>query len=181
MPAYPPITPQIAAVEIILPQYRKQLGADYNAYRNHVYRVLHFFRVLNGEDPAGEARAVVAACFHDLGIWTHRSFDYLEPSAALAESYLNGQGQGAWIAEVLPMVWEHHKLSPYRNGSRVEAFRRADWLDVSLGLLRSGVPADYVSEVRLAFPNAGFHRRLLQLGLRRLLTHPWSPMPMLKL
>ena len=181
MAAYPPITPEIAAVEIVLAQYRPALGADYTAYRNHIYRMLHFFRVLNGEDPAGEARAAVAACFHDLGIWTDRTFDYLEPSARLAEAHLRGQGLGAWIAEVLLMVREHHKLSPYRSSSRVEAFRRADWLDVSLGLLRSGVPAGYVREVRNAFPNAGFHRRLLQLGLRRLLTHPWSPLPMLKL
>lgn len=181
MAAYPPITPQIPAVELILPQYRQALGADYAAYRNHIYRMLHFFRVLNGEDPAGEARAAIAACFHDLGIWTDRTFDYIEPSARLAEAYLRDQGQGAWIAEVLLMVREHHKLSRYRDGSRIEAFRCADWLDVSLGLVRFGVPADYVREVRAAFPNAGFHRRLLQLGLRRLLTHPWSPMPMLKL
>ncbi len=36
MAAYPPITPEIAAVEIILSQYRQALGADYGAYRNHI-------------------------------------------------------------------------------------------------------------------------------------------------
>lgn len=59
----------------------------------------------------------------------------LQPSATLAEAWMRRQGQGAWIAKVLPMVREHHKLSPYRNGARFEAFRRAGWLDVSLGLL----------------------------------------------
>ncbi|MDR3416124.1 MAG: HD domain-containing protein [Nevskia sp.] len=177
----PAVSAELPAVEAILPLWRQALGRDYAAYRNHVYRVLHFFRAFAGPDPEGEAQAAVAACFHDLGIWTDRTFDYLEPSARLAEAHLRRHGLEGWLHEVLPMVREHHKLSPYRNSARADAFRRADWTDVSLGLLRFGLPAGYVRAVRRAFPNAGFHLRLVQLSLRRLCTHPWSPLPMLKL
>ena len=38
-----------------------------------------------------------------------------------------------------------------------------------------------VNEVYARWPSAGFHRRLVQLSLARLRTHPWSPLPMLRL
>ena len=59
----------------------------------------------------------------------------------------------------------------------VEAFRRADWTDVSLGTLHPGVPAAVVAATKRAFPNAGFHRRLVQLTLARVRRHPASPLP----
>lgn len=62
----------------------------------------------------------------------------------------------------------------------VDAFRRADLVDVSLGLMRSGLPRSFVRDVRRAFPNAGFHRRLLALGAQRARSHPLSPLPMLR-
>jgi hypothetical protein len=176
----PPIMPELPGLEAMLPHWREALGADYTAYRNHLYRMLHFFRGFNGAGGEAEACAVVAACFHDLGIWTDHTFDYIEPSAALAQAWLTEHDHQDWARQVLPMVREHHKLSPYRQDAAVEAFRRADLVDVSLGLVRFGLPAGYVDEVRRTFPNAGFHRRLLQLGGRRLLSHPWSPMPMMK-
>jgi putative acetyltransferase len=62
--------------------HREALGHDLPAYENHVVRVLRFVAALGGElsEPL-----VVAAAFHDLGIWTARTFDYLEPSVELAE------------------------------------------------------------------------------------------------
>jgi hypothetical protein len=39
---------------------------------------------------------VIAACFHDLGIWTDHTFDYLSPSAGLARDYLQRYGLSAW-------------------------------------------------------------------------------------
>jgi hypothetical protein len=176
----PPIVSELALADALLPQWRDAIGADYGAYRNHIYRVLNFFRAYTGADPEAQAQAEVAGVFHDLGIWTHGSIDYLEPSAGLAETWLREQGKETWGAEVLPMVREHHKLSHWSGSSRVEAFRRADWADVSLGLLKFGLPPAYVGEVKRRFPNQGFHKRLLELGAQRLKTHPLSPLPMLK-
>jgi hypothetical protein len=176
----PQILSELPTVEALLPRWRDTIGADYQAYRNHIYRVLHFFRAFAGAEPEVQAQAEVAGVFHDLGIWTHGTIDYLEPSAQLAETYLREEGREAWGTEVLPMVREHHKLSHWGGSSRVEAFRRADWVDVSMGLLKFGLPPAYVKEVQQRFPNEGFHKRLVQLGMKRLKTHPLSPLPMFK-
>jgi hypothetical protein len=178
--AMPAILSELPTVEALLPQWRDAIGADYAAYRNHIYRVLHFFRAFTGAELEAQTQAEVAGVFHDLGIWTHGTIDYLEPSAGLAEAWLREQGREAWAAEVLPMVREHHKLSHWGGSSRVEAFRRADWVDVSLGLLKFGLPPAYVREVKQRFPNQGFHKRLLELGMQRMKRHPLSPLPMLK-
>ena len=87
-----------------------------------------------------------------------------------------------WSAEITAMIREHHKIRSYRQepSALVEALREADWVDVSLGLLRAGLPRDFLRELSAAFPNAGFHKRLVQLSLWRLLTRPWSPLPMLR-
>lgn len=81
------------------------------------------------------------------------------------------------------MLLEHHKISGYRgdSGPLVESFRRADWMDVTLGLRRFGLPRSVVAPVFSAWPNQGFHRRLLQLSLARLRTNPLAPLPMIRL
>ena len=80
------------------------------------------------------------------------------------------------------MIRQHHKVRAYGDhpGSLVEAFRRADWVDVTRGLRTFGLPRAYVAELFARWPGAGFHKRLLQLSLKRLRTHPLSPLPMFK-
>ena len=63
----------------------------------------------------------------------------------------------------------------------MEGFRRADWIDVSLGMLSFGLSRQDRRRVFAAFPDAGFHLRLVQLSARQLLTRPWNPLPMLRL
>jgi hypothetical protein len=79
------------------------------------------------------------------------------------------------------MIREHHKLRSYKNspGWLVELFRRADLVDVSMGIFKFGLPSAYLSQLFAEWPSAGFHRRLVQLSLARARTHPWNPLPML--
>ena len=81
------------------------------------------------------------------------------------------------------MVLEHHKLRPFRGDPEglVEPFRRADWVDVTYGLVSFGLPRRLLREVFAVWPDAGFHKRLFELELTRLRTHPLSPLPMLRL
>ncbi len=73
-------------------------------------------------------------------------------------------------------------LHAYRNHAyRVFNLTRAFIERPDAGARRFGVDRALVAEVRATFPNAGFHRRLVQLGLRRCRTHPLSPLPMLRL
>jgi hypothetical protein len=52
--------------------------------------------------------------------------------------------------------------------------------DVSHGLFSFGLPRSLLREVFAAWPDEGFHKRLLQLSLGRLLSHPWNPLPMVR-
>jgi hypothetical protein len=167
----------------VLAAYQQLLGADYDAYRNHCMRVFNFCCALVDESTAAEGKIAIAAVFHDLGIWTESTFDYLLPSQLLARRYLEKSNKASWCNEIEAMINEHHKFTRYRPNPSwlVEPFRKADWIDISGGMLRFHLPDDFVSDVLDAFPNAGFHKKLVALTLERLKTHPFSPLPMMKL
>ncbi|MDD5274311.1 MAG: hypothetical protein PHU14_16535, partial [Methylovulum sp.] len=76
----------------------------------------------------------------------------------------------------------HHKFKPYTDAHYplVEVFRKADLVDFSLGWLRAQVPKAYVNRVKNQFPNAGFHKRLLQLAWGWFSKHPISAPPFMK-
>ena len=63
----------------------------------------------------------------------------------------------------------------------IDAFRRADWIDVTRGLRRFGVPRPLVARLFATWPSAGFHRRLVTLTLDRFRSHPLTPLPMVRL
>jgi hypothetical protein len=180
--------PEIVLKSILLDElfagYRELLGEDYDAYRNHCLRVFNFCTALStGKSQIEEDKIAVAVFFHDLGIWTEKTFDYLHASQLLSRSYLEKSGRSEWCDEIEAMIGEHHKLSRYRKNPSwlVEPFRKADWIDMSGGMLRFRLPDDFVTDVLEAFPNSGFHKKLLQLTVERLKSHPFSPLPMLKL
>ena len=174
---------EIAALDEVLNAHAAELGGDLTAYRNHTYRVVNLCAALSSSDPGQIEKMAIAAAFHDLGIWTDGTFDYLPPSIRLAGAHLARSGRAEWTPEITRMILEHHKISPWRGdpGSLVEPFRRADWIDVTRGLLTFGLPRRLLGEIFATWPSAGFHKRLVQLTLRRLRTHPWSPLPMMRL
>ncbi|WP_052107757.1 hypothetical protein [Aerolutibacter daejeonensis] len=172
----------------VLSHHAAQLGRDFEAYRNHAYRVANFcwsLAGLNGLADDHEALRTIslAAAFHDLGIWTDDTFDYLAPSQRLAREWISSHGGDKFAGEVGVMICQHHKITPYRGseGGLVEMFRRADWADVSKGLVAPGLSRELRREVFDEFPDSGFHKRLLMLSYRRFLNHPLNPLPMLKL
>lgn len=171
----------VPTVDEVLQAYRSDLGNDFIAYRNHVYRVVNLCAAI-AEEPVEVEKIAVAAVFHDLGIWTDKTFDYIAPSEALARQYLAAQGRADWIAEIETMIADHHKITPSTAspGSLVEPFRRADWIDVSRGLRRFGLPRTFIAAVAATWPNAGFHRRLVELTIDRCFKHPLTPLPMVK-
>ena len=135
---------------------------------NHVIRVLNYFRVpcVHGS-AAAPTMVLVAAAFHDLGIWSTRTFDYLGPSVGLAREHLASANLQHLIPEVEAIIVWHHKLSRYRGefASTVETFRRADLVDLSLGMIRFGVSAPscsrgqrVASQRGLSPPSGGTHR-----------------------
>jgi hypothetical protein len=129
------------------------------------------------------SKVSIAVAFHDLGIWTDHTIDYLGPSRQLARAYLAKSNQDAWSAEIETMIEQHHRLRKYQAnpGWLVEPFRKADWIDVMRGRLKFELPSAFVAETLSTFTNAGFHKRLIALTRQRIKTHPFSPLPMMRL
>jgi len=174
-------TEPLAGVDSILAAHLQAIGGDFEGYRNHCQRVALFCLALLG-DPAWEDKLAVTAAHHDLGIWTDKTWDYLAPSSAQARAHLESIGHADWADEVTTAIDNHHKLTAYRGGLSplTEAFRRADLIDISLGIIGFGLDPAFVRAVRGAFPNAGFHRRLLQLASQAFVRTPLRPMPMMR-
>jgi hypothetical protein len=168
-------------VEEILRTHQHVCGGDlagYRGYRGHVYRMLNFCQALSPQGEEGVDKFAVAAAFHDLHVF--ESFDYLGPSVASAARYLHGCGKGQWLPEVAAMIASHHKLTGYGGefAALVEPFRRADWIEMSFGLFRFGLPRDFVREVRRSFPIRDFYpRAVVRSASRWLIRHPLHPAP----
>lgn len=170
-----------------LEPWADRLGADREAYTHHVVRVLELCDALYagtgaaGATPSEREEFLAAGVFHDLGIWTAGTLDYLPPSMELATAWLTEQGRPELVDLVTRMISEHHRIrSAGPPDDPVELLRRADLVDVSRGLVRFGVPRAVYRRVAREYPNAGFHRRLLQLTGRRIRSHPLRPAPMVK-
>lgn len=168
-------------IEALLHSFQPVIGRDYEKYRNHVYRVFLNCLLLDNSTP-NEEKYAVAAVFHDIGIWTDHTIDYLAPSIRRVSHYLEANGKQEYQEEYSHMIDWHHKTSRYAGpyAATVEVFRKADWIDVSLGLLNFGLDKKTLRTHRKNWPNKGFHWFLVKKVGKNLLRHPLNPLPMFK-
>lgn len=175
------IEAHIPLIDEILSDHSARFDADLGCYRNHVYRMVNFCLVQGDFDDVEREKIVIAGCFHDIGIWSDGTLDYLPPSVALAGTYLRSTGREDWIDDITLMIDLHHRIRKYKGKPElVETFRRGDLVDFSLGAIKSGVDRRFIREVKKTFPNQGFHRDLLKRACRWTLRHPLNPVPVLK-
>ena len=174
-------TGENAIIDYILDSYKEELERDFEQYRNHVYRVFHFAIPFVRSEEDIEILSIGAA-FHDLGIWTGKTFDYLEASIDLARQYADIHHlDSEMVDEIEILINEHHKLTRIKKSALAEIFRQADLVDLSLGLIRCGRERIEIRKVRKALPNKGFHYNLLKLFLKHFIKHPLNPLPMYKI
>lgn len=180
-------TQTLSTLDTILDSYREQLGTNYEGYRNHCYRACHFcFELINNEGKSLTAedseKLQIAFAFHDLGLFTDNTVDYLPPSEKLARAYLAEEDKADWAEEIALMISEHHKITPYKNAQYplVEVVRQADLVDFSLGMIRLGVAKSAVKQLKKQFPNAGFHKMVATRQVGRIKSHPSNPFPIFK-
>ena len=166
----------------ILNHYRGDLKTDYTKYYNHCCRVYLLATQLYSFNEIEEEQIAIAAAFHDLGIWSHHTFDYLNPSCQLATLYLEKKQKSDWIEPVTLMIDNHHKLRPYTQLHRhlVEAFRKADLIDLSYGLIKFNVPTLYFKKLYQSYPPVGFHRKIGGLIVKNIIIRPFNPLPIVK-
>ena len=168
----PEILRSLPLADEILESHRQRAHGDeagYDAYKAHVYRVVNFARALAPHGPDRDDKLAIAAAFHDLAAFD--TLDYLVPSIEAQDAWLQETGRQNWSDELALIVAEHHRLSRYQRtrpyAPLVEAFRRADLVDVSQGLIRFGIPTSYFKEVRAAFDASVFFKRVIPSGTLR--------------
>jgi HD superfamily phosphodiesterase len=94
---YAGLVTSLPTVEEVLDDHASELGRNLIAYRNHVCRVVNLCLAIIGESRIELEKIAVAGVFHDLGIWTNNTFDYIAPSVAIARKHLAARGMADWI------------------------------------------------------------------------------------
>ena len=168
-------------IEDLLLVFKSSIGVDFDKYRNHIYRVFLNCLLIDA-NTFNEEKYAIASVFHDIGIWTNHTIDYLDPSIQLAKEYLITIDKLEWVEEISMMIYWHHKISRYKGNPQttVETFRKADWIDVSLGIKTFGFDKRRIAATRKNFPNLGFHVFLIKKIFRNFISHPLKPLPMVK-
>lgn len=176
----PEILRNLPLAEEILESHRRCAHGDdtgYDAYKAHVYRVVNFARALAPPQPDRDEKLAIAAAFHDVAAFD--TLDYPVPSIEAQDAWLQQTGRKHWSDELALIVAQHHRLSRYRStrahAPLVEAFRRADLVDVSQGRIRFGLPCSYIKDVRAAFDASVFFTRVVPSGALRAVRHRQLP------
>lgn len=174
-------------IQTIQEAYRSIIGKDFVGYQNHCIRMAGCCLALLSQqtqntDIDAVEKIAIAAAFHDIGIWTANTIDYLEPSIPPMLDYLAQRKKEHWSDEIRVMIDEHHKITTtqYPQYPLVEIFRKADLVDFSLGIVRCGVSKQTIKYLKQQYPNAGFQERLIQLTFNHLPKSPLNPLPMMK-
>ncbi len=152
-------------VDELLARYRPEIGKDFDGYRNHVHRTITYAMHFLQNDSSREQLVETAFVYHDIGLWTDRALAYLEPSETLALRDNEALGWGLDPDALRGAIHWHHKVTRYRGPHQevVEACRKADWIDATMGQVRKGMSKANVASVESAFPNFGFHKTLMRL------------------
>lgn len=58
----------IPLLEEIIDKWKQVINKDFVAYKNHLYRMIHFCFYLHDTTEEERQKLIVAACFHDLGL-----------------------------------------------------------------------------------------------------------------
>jgi hypothetical protein len=152
--------------------------AAFEGYRNHAHRIQNFVRAISSLSPEDEEKIAIAAAFHDL--YAFEGLDYLEKSIEAAAEYLRDTGRDAWDREIALTIAFHHRVRPYRGEAMqlVEPFRRADWNDFTMGLVRGGIPREVRRAADAEFPVTDFvPKAVLKVALSWTPRHPLRPAP----
>ena len=176
------IEKNIPLLDAIFEDWKDVIGADFDGYRNHVYRMINCCFKLKTCSEDEKQKIIIAGAFHDIGIWIENTLDYIPPSLPPAMAYLKANNLEIWSEEISLMISEHHKLREYKDkkGTLVEIFRKGDLVDFSLGMFKFGIDKAFLKALKTEFPNSGFHKGLMKKSAKRTLRHPLNPAPMMK-
>lgn len=166
-------------IELILRKYEVTLGDDFEKYLNHAHRIYYYARTLLLKKESHKL-AIVSA-FHDLDIWVSGNMDYLPGSVLLVKEYLKENSFRFLPDEIRFIINNHHKISRIKGNIEAEAFRKADLIDLTGGLIRFNIPKGLIKETEVNYPRLSFTKCLLNKTLRHAISQPMRPFPMIRL
>ena len=165
-----------------LERFRSKIPlGDFEAYRNHCLRVMSFAKFhmpefVYEEYPNAMNIVAMALAYHDVGLWTDGELNYLEPSAKRMESSIEAEGvfDESQVSIAREIIMQHHKFTDCSSSDEqskaidavINAVRKADWADATLGIIRFGLPASLLEAAYAKVPEAGFHAMLVGMGSR---------------
>jgi hypothetical protein len=155
--------------------------AAFEDYRNHAHRVHNFVRSIASLSADDEDKLAIAAAFHDLCVFD--GLAYIEPSIEEAGRYLRETGRAEWDREVALVIAFHHRVRRYRgeHARLVEPFRRADWNDFTMGLVKGGIPREVRKAAEAELPVRDFiPKAIIRLTLGWMPRHPLRPAPIFR-
>lgn len=143
------------------------IGEDYEAYRNHCLRVLTFtkYRLPDSVEkviPNAIDLVAIALAHHDAALWTEKKLAYLEPSTVHLDAKKGGYTDEE-VAIMKDIVMYYHKVTDFKSSRSgeadvlVNAVRKADWADASMGVVRFALPAVLLEAAYDNIPESGFH------------------------
>ncbi|KAJ8909066.1 hypothetical protein NDN08_005763 [Rhodosorus marinus] len=154
-----------------LKSFEESLGGDFDGYRNHCLRVLtyavHFLKEGSGFDASEVSIALpvlgAALAYHDIGLWADGELYYIEESAERAKEALQDKFSVQQISTIHNIIMEHHKITPWHGEDEalVNAVRKADWVDATMGFVRYGMPTGNIATTRNALEESSFHETLM--------------------
>jgi hypothetical protein len=181
-------------LDAVLNMHKSEIGQDYESYRNHCLRVLSFAVFhLGGKKnlQSGDLDVLaIALAYHDIALWTDGTLNYLEPSVGVMEREMNHRILSIEaeeelqtfssdflsetdVATVREIILQHHKFREWipdegdpADARLVNAVRKGDWADATVGIIRYGLPASYLQAAYTTIPEAGFHMVLAGMGSR---------------
>lgn len=178
MPALPLVTDPL--IDEILKEHHEFSEGDeagWAGYRNHAQRVFIFARRLAEARPDADEMIAIAAAFHDLAVF--RTLNYLVPNLKAMELWLAAHGRPEWRREIGLAMTMHHRVRPYGREAAwlVEPIRRADWIEVTGGVMAAGVPRELVRQAQRELPLGSFASKSALRIAGHAATHPFDPLP----
>ncbi|WP_131822864.1 hypothetical protein [Mycobacteroides chelonae] len=157
------------------------LHDDWPGYRNHAQRVFVFGSALLERWHVTDARAheklAIAAAFHDIHVF--ETLDYLQLNNDSLFRWLYDRDQERWFPEIATAMSLHHQIRAYRGNHAwlVEAIRKADWVEVTMGRIRHGIPRSIIQEAHQQLPTNQFAKASGRRIALNAVTHPTNPFP----
>lgn len=148
------------------------VGHDFGAYRNHCLRVLTFTKYFlpasfEKDFPGAIDLAATSIPYMRTGLWKETKtnpLNHVESSKDHIDAALKASFTPPEMDILRAIVLQQHKITDYagmdseKGNILVNAVRKANWVDITMGLVRFGLPASLLEAAYEELNSAGFHR-----------------------